>query len=70
MFTCCQGHTEGKVRPVYALVTSRSLYLLERQQGKKKFSKTAAITFSDIDFVSVSEHAMYCKILYLLNICI
>ncbi|XP_052213431.1 pleckstrin homology domain-containing family M member 2-like [Dreissena polymorpha] len=53
MFTCCQGHTEGKVRPVYALVTSRSLYLLERQQGKKKFSKTAAITFSDIDFVSI-----------------
>lgn len=54
MFCCRQGHTEGKTDTVFVLISSSTLYLLQRPNGKKKFQKQAAVPFTDIDFVSVS----------------
>jgi len=55
MFTCRLGHTDGKLQTVYVLITDSALYILRRQDGKRKFTKQTHISFLDIDFVSVSE---------------
>lgn len=54
MFCCWQGHTEGKTETVFVLLSSTTVYFLQRPVGKKKFQQLAAIPFTDIDFVSVS----------------
>ncbi|XP_052821239.1 pleckstrin homology domain-containing family M member 2-like isoform X2 [Mya arenaria] len=55
MFTCHEGHTEGKLQTVYVLVTNSSLYILRRHDGKKKFTTQVSISFLDIDFVSIGS---------------
>jgi GTP cyclohydrolase I len=55
MFTCQQGHTEGKIKTTLVLVSMDNLYFVEPLQAKNKFSKQAVISYKNIDFVSVCE---------------
>ncbi|XP_060578073.1 pleckstrin homology domain-containing family M member 2-like isoform X2 [Ruditapes philippinarum] len=53
MFTCQQGHTEGKIKTTLVLVSMDNLYFVEPLQAKNKFSKQAVISYKNIDFVSI-----------------
>ena len=54
MFSCRQGHTEGKTSVVFLLISANTLYILSQREGGK-FSREVTIPFLDIDFVSVSK---------------
>lgn len=53
MFRTCQGHTEGEIVVTYVVVTSHYLYLLRPSNLPNKFIRDAAITYKELDYISV-----------------
>ena len=54
MFRSNLGHTEGELRPVFILVTTRALYVLTSSSGVSNFHKEAVVTYAELDYISVS----------------
>ncbi|KAL4221681.1 RUN [Mactra antiquata] len=53
MFSCQQGHTDGKTKTILLLISVASIYLLQPEKGRKKFQTLAVIPFDDIDFITI-----------------
>jgi hypothetical protein len=50
-----EGHTGGLPQPVLLVVTDRSLYIVTAVYGHRKFNTNIAVTFRELDYISVSE---------------
>lgn len=53
VFRTCQGHTEGEIVVTYVVITSHYLYLLRPSNRPNKFIRDVAITYKELDYISV-----------------
>src|SRR6218665_1883990 len=69
MFQTCQGHTEGEVSVTYVVITSHYLYLLKPSCKPNKFICEVAISFKELDYVSVKCLFPYHTLLLVVSDC-
>ncbi|KAL5015269.1 hypothetical protein ScPMuIL_009539 [Solemya velum] len=55
MYGCRLGHTEGEDKIVFAVVTNKHLYLLQQKHSDHRFLVDSVISFTELDFISVSN---------------